>query len=216
MHAIPKSDSFWVNLTSFWPEEMINKWKKVVFTEQKTEVCENLITLSPNAHAYWTKALFALKPVSVAADEKSMDVQLFWLRPHKRLRSIPLMTRPELPDDLEGSVDNVKLFNHLTDQKLCSGDIITLQTDDPKNKPLPSKDLLEMQWLLHRVTALSGGAEAIPTYYDSDDDNDLEYVRVLDEIEESDEAELSSEMEEETYLNVSLILNINHIARNGA
>jgi hypothetical protein len=34
MHAIPKSDSFWVNLTSFWPEEMINKWKKVVFTEE--------------------------------------------------------------------------------------------------------------------------------------------------------------------------------------
>jgi hypothetical protein len=126
-----------------------------------------------------------------------MDVQLFWLHPYKHLRSIPLMTRPELPDNLEGSVDNVKLFNHLTDQKLCSGDIITLQTDDPENKPLPSRDLLEMQWLLHRLTALSGGAETIPTYYDSDDDSGLEYVRVLDEIEESDEVELSSEMEEE-------------------
>jgi hypothetical protein len=188
---------------------MINKWKKVVFTKQKTEVCENLITLSPSAHAYWTKALFALKPLSVTADGKSMDVQLFWLRAYKRLQTIPLMTRPELPDGLKGSVGNVKLFNHLTDQKLCSGDIITLQTDDPENKPLPSKDLLEMQWLLHRLTALSGGAKAIPTYYNSDDDSGPEYVRVLDEIEESDEVELSSEMEEEAYLNVSLVLNIN-------
>jgi hypothetical protein len=201
MRAIPKSDSFWVNLTLYWSEEMINKWKKAVFTKQKIEICENLITLSPNAHAYWTNALFALKPLSVAANGKSMDIQLFWLRPYKRLSSIPLKTRPELPDDLKGSVDNVKLYNHLTDQKLCSGDIITLQTDDPENKPLPSKDLLEMQWLLHRLTALSRGAEAIPIYYDSDNDSDLEYVRVLDEIEESDE--------EEAYLNVSLILNIN-------
>jgi hypothetical protein len=193
MRDIPKSDSFWVNLTSFWSKEMIDKWKKVVFTEQKTEICENLITLSPSAHAYWTKALFALKPLSVAADGKSMDIQLFWLCPYERLPSIPLTTRPELPDDLKGSVNNVKLFNHLTCQELCSGDIITLQTDDPENKPLPSKDLLEMQWLLHRATALSGGAEAIPTYYNSDNDSDLEYVRELDGMEESDE--------EEAYLN---------------
>jgi hypothetical protein len=62
MHVIPKSDSFWVNLALFWPEEMINKWKKVVFTKQRTEVCENLITLAPHAYAYWIKALFALKP----------------------------------------------------------------------------------------------------------------------------------------------------------
>jgi hypothetical protein len=117
------------------------------------------------------------------------------------------MTRPELPDDLEGLVDNVKLFNHLTDQKIYSGDIVTLQTDDPEKKPLPSKDL-EMQWILHRLTALGVGAEAISIYCDSDNDHNLDYIHVLDEIQESDEVESSTEIEEEAYLNVSLILNI--------
>jgi hypothetical protein len=109
MCAIPKNDSFWTNLISFWPEEIIDKWKKVVSTKQKTKVCKNLITLSPNAHAYWAKALFALKPLSVAANGKSIDVQLFWLRPYKQQRFIPLITRPELPNDLKGLVDNVTL-----------------------------------------------------------------------------------------------------------
>ncbi|KAL2004736.1 hypothetical protein VTN00DRAFT_3264 [Thermoascus crustaceus] len=201
MNTIPETGSFWVNLRTFWPDEIINKWQKAVFTKKKTEVCENLIILSPSAHAYWTKALFALKPLDVAADGKSMDVQLFWLQPYKRLRFIPLVTRPELPDDLEGSVDNVKLLNHLTDQRLCSGNVITLRTNDPEKKPLPRKELLEMQWLLHRLTALRGGAEVISTYYDSDDDNNLDYVNVLDKIEELDQVEESTEMEEEAYLN---------------
>jgi len=171
--------------------------------EQKTEVCENLVTLCPNAHAYWTKARFALKPLDVAADGKSMDVQLFWLRPYKRQRLISLKSRPKLPDDLEESAANMKLYNHLTDQKLCSGDKITLHTDDPENKPLPSKELLEMQWVLHRLVALSGGAEVLTTRYDSDDDNNLDYVHVLDEIQEMDEVEEFTEMDEEASFNIS-------------
>jgi hypothetical protein len=204
MRTVPKNGSFWVNLSSFWPDEIINKWKEAVFTQQKTEVCENLITLSPNAHAYWTKALFALKPLDPATDGKSMDVQLFWLRPYKRQSLIRLVTRPELPNNLEGSVDNVKLFDHLTDQKLCSGDIFTLRTDDPKIRPLPSKEILEMQWVLHRLTALSGGAEVTTSYYDSDDDDNSPdcYCPSLDEIVEMDELEDLTDMEEEAYLNV--------------
>lgn len=195
MNAVSQNSSFWSDLRTFWPQEKIDEWKSVVFTEQKTEILENLVTLSPNAHAYWTKALFALKPLNVADDGKSMDVQFFWLRPYIRLRSIRLTTRPEQPSDLKESINNIKLFNHITDKKLCSGDIITLRTEDAQEKPLPSKELLEMQWLLHRLTALSGGAEAIPTYYDSDNDDSLDYIHLADEMDELDDADSSTEVE---------------------
>lgn len=35
-----------------------------------------------------------------------------------------------------------------------------LRTDDPVERLLPSRELLQMQWLLHRVLALSGVADA--------------------------------------------------------
>jgi len=41
---------------------------------------------------------------------------------------------------------------------LRSEDTFTLTTDDPVNKPLPSFKLLHMQWILQRITAMSGAA----------------------------------------------------------
>jgi hypothetical protein len=54
-----------------------------------------------------------------------------------------------------------------------SGDIYTFTTDDPAKLPLPSWELLEMQWVLQRLTAMSGGA-GMPDFdvYDDDDDDD--------------------------------------------
>jgi len=51
-----------------------------------------------------------------------------------------------------------------------SGDIFTFATDDPKIRPLPSWQLLDMQWVLQRLTAMSG-AEGTPDvdFYDDDD-----------------------------------------------
>jgi hypothetical protein len=42
---------------------------------------------------------------------------------------------------------------------ICSGYEISLKTDGPVSRPLPDFRLLEMQWYLHRVTAMSGAAE---------------------------------------------------------
>lgn len=68
-----------------------------------------------------------------------------------------------------------KLFNCLTEQKICSGDVITMRTEDPISHPLPSWDLLDMQWVLHRVVALSGAGEASEEDLDSDDESSLNY-----------------------------------------
>jgi len=41
-------------------------------------------------------------------------------------------------------------------QLIRSGDMFTLTTDDPDKKPLPSFKLLELQWILQKITAMSG------------------------------------------------------------
>ncbi|KAJ9295611.1 hypothetical protein DTO217A2_9015 [Paecilomyces variotii] len=171
MSSVPQDGQFWRSLQTFWTTEQISRWKSVIFSDQSTEVVPNLISLSPSAHAYWGKALFALKPQNESQDGTHMDVQFFWLRPYKRMPSIPLTTTPSLPSGIMSSVNNVKLYNHLADTPIRSGDIITLRTDNPQLRPLPSRDLLEMQWILHRLTALSGGAEALFYCYGPDNDD---------------------------------------------
>jgi hypothetical protein len=72
----------------------------------------------------------------------------------------------------------LQFVNFRTGQLIKSGDTITLYTPDPESFPLPSEDLINLQWHLNRVAALS--AAAIDDYlsrfggedYDSDGDDD--------------------------------------------
>ena len=46
-----------------------------------------------------------------------------------------------------------------------------MKTDDPANKPLPDPGLLEMQWHLQRILAMSGAAGWKEEDFDYDDRN---------------------------------------------
>ncbi|RWQ97246.1 hypothetical protein C8Q69DRAFT_462928 [Paecilomyces variotii] len=72
-----------------------------------------------------------------------MDIQLFsfWLRPYYRLTYIALTTTPQLPSNLTELINYIMLFDYNTQKQACSGDILTLRTDDPQERPLPSKEL---------------------------------------------------------------------------
>ena len=67
----------------------------------------NSISLSPSPHTYWNKGEFALKPISISADKKSLTVQFFWqvkqylVMPKINLTTIPISTR-----DLDEYEDN--------------------------------------------------------------------------------------------------------------
>jgi hypothetical protein len=55
-----------------------------------------------------------------------------------------------------------------------SGDEIYLETNDPEGLPLPDWRILDMQWILHRVTALSAAAEPRDDFNkEGDDDWDM-------------------------------------------
>lgn len=111
MNTVPQDGDFWISLDTFFINERISRWKSAVFTEQSTEVVPNLMALSPSAHAYWGKALFALKPQNESQDGMRMDVQFFWLRPYYHRSSMLLTTTPSLPSGLMSSVNNVKLYD---------------------------------------------------------------------------------------------------------
>jgi hypothetical protein len=166
--------NFWDLLKIFWSDDRIQEWRNVVFPDQDNpnkgaETCCNLVCLSPDAHAYWTKAYFALQPIELSDDKKRLDVKLYWMPRREYFSSVDILTPPPSLEGLDGGPD-IKLFHFPTGQHICSGDTISLATDDPVMRPLPHYGLLEMQWILQRVAAMSGAAEVYDNF-DSDDDN---------------------------------------------
>ena len=163
--------SFWDTLRLFWSKEKIDAWFNAIFSNStRTEVCQNLISLTSTAHDYWERAYFVLKPIRISDDLKRLDVQFFWLSLASSTPAVKILQAPSISATNHGP-NLARLFNHETRQEICFGDEISLETDDPILRPLPDFRLLEMQWFLHRVTAMSGAAEPQDDFYrDSDDD----------------------------------------------
>lgn len=166
-------DLFWASLDTFWPSEKIENWRHAILGENGTDHCANLITLSAHAHVYWGKGLFALKPIEKSQDEKELEAHFYWLRQYKHSTQVDPLFLPQhiFPHSSVGK--HIKLFNCITDQKICSGDIVRFETTDPDKYPLPSFALLEMQWILQRVTALSGAAEQHDEVEDYDNHSNI-------------------------------------------
>jgi hypothetical protein len=163
---------FWHTLRMFWSKEKIDTWYNAIFsTPAKTEVCQNLLCLNPQAHAYWERAIFALKPMEISDDKKRLDVQFFWLSLNPHVPEIDVLQAPSLSAPEDGPY-LTRLLNNETNTIIKSGDKISLKTDNPVLRPLPDFGLLEMQWFLHRVTAMSGAAEPQDDSYDEDSGND--------------------------------------------
>lgn len=133
-------------------------------------MCENLITLTSTVHDLWGAAFFALKLLELSSNQKSLKIQFFWLRQHRRVRggAFPA-TKPSFPGGLNALPENIRLWNCKNLAPIHSGDFITLHTDSPDTHPLPSFELLEMQWFLHRVAALSAAADVYDDEFDEDD-----------------------------------------------
>ena len=161
---------FWMRLCMFWPEERVNAWARAVYGPNGTETPTNFITLSSTVHKLWELSRFALKPVDLSSDMKTLRVQFFWLPVNSFVKDREYVAITDLPswtNHHDASPVDCKLFNCLTEKKICWGDVITIRTEDPINHPLPSWDLLDMQWVLQSLVALSGAAEASEDDLDS-------------------------------------------------
>ncbi|GAB1212750.1 hypothetical protein ATERTT37_001897 [Aspergillus terreus] len=170
---------FWQNLGMYWSQEKIDKWKEQALGSGGTEVCPNLMCMSNLAHKLWETARFALQPLSISGDQKVLKVKFYWMPINKFSDAMSSRRVPgPFPDGRLCSIKvegrhNAKLFNINTEKALRSGDVLTFKTDDPVGHPLPSMELLKMQWALHRVLALSGAADATDEDLDPDPDKVL-------------------------------------------
>ena len=169
---------FWMRLQFFWSEERVNAWARAVYVPDGTETPTNLITLTSTVHKLWESSRFALKSLDLSPDMKTLRVQFFWLPVNSFVKDsqyVAMTDYPSWTNHHDASPLNCKLFNCLTEKKICSGDTITIRTEDPVTHPLPSWDLLDMQWVLHKVVALSGAAEASEEDLYSDDESSSDY-----------------------------------------
>jgi hypothetical protein len=170
--------NFWDTLKRFWSDDRIREWRNVIFPDQNSpdkgvETYYNLMCLSPDAHAYWTRAYFALKPIQLSDDKKRLDVEFHWMPQYNYSSEVDILTSPQSSEGLDGG-SKIMLFHFPTKRQICSGEKISLTTDDPITRPLPHLALLEMQWILHRMAAMSGAAEI---YDDFDNDDDAMALR---------------------------------------
>jgi hypothetical protein len=167
----PESATIWRTLRNFWSDDRIETWKSAIFPSG-TEVVSNLMCLCPNAHQYQGCACFALKPLELTPDMRRLKVKFVWLPRYPNSSLVDVLDCPSIPSGVGHGPKNVKMWNVETFQMLKSGDEIWLETDDPTSKPLPDWRLLDMQWVLQRLAALSGAAEPKADSIESDDDWD--------------------------------------------
>ena len=170
---IPK---FWELLKIFWGKDRINTWRSKIFPnaeKPETGVDEpfNLISLGRDAHDMWNDGEFALKPLELSSDNKELTVQFFWqvLNKYDQESRMDLLTEPASTKGLDRS--SIRWLFHPDGKKICSGDVFTFRTTDPATMPLPSKELLEMQWYLQRLVSMSGAAGWPSLDWDDDDDD---------------------------------------------
>jgi hypothetical protein len=126
----------------------------------------------------WNKGLFALKPLELSPDHKKLTVQFFWQVPggYQIKSRINLLTEPASSEGLDMAKGNwlTRLNNDGSTPRIRSGERFTFTTNDPQKQPLPSLELLKMQWVLQRLVGMCGAAEWPSLDLDDDDiaDND--------------------------------------------
>lgn len=162
----PKQRYFFYALRLYREDKKIESWETQINSEDIRTSCANMLCMSIHAYHLWLKARFALRPVSLSEDKTRLTVQFYWLarRRYKKKMNPRRIPRP-FPDDLSASytIDgevSAMLFNLHNLSALRSSDVLVFKTDDSVARPLPSLELMEMQWCLHRMLALSGAPDA--------------------------------------------------------
>ncbi len=194
--------NFWNHLKLFWPKEKIAAWEAEMFPnsigEFGVERVYNLICLSSSTHRIWAEGQFALKPISVSDDEKTLTIQFFWQEKHRDLQpAMSFLTRAistEGINEITISGGGVSRLRNKDNVQVTSGDYFQIQTDDPAKKPLPSFKLLELQWFIHRVIGMAGAADVYwPSLSESGSDIDeIEGEYMLEDMFEDEVKEYNS------------------------
>ena len=147
----------------FWSKERKEALRNCIFGDpnlvspnSKTLINRlyNMVTLSPEVHAYWGLGYFILEPVT-AESITELKVRFQWIPNYQATDSVTMET---LPSSLEAPPKPKHLMNVDIGELIHNGYIVTLRTLDPIKKPLPSLELLNLQCHLVRVLRMAGRA----------------------------------------------------------
>ncbi|KAK4149251.1 hypothetical protein C8A00DRAFT_47097 [Chaetomidium leptoderma] len=152
-------------LAYFWDSKTSFTWRRMFESPAITQSAKNGISMSHQIHFWFDNARFALKPLRETPE--GVVVQWHWLK-----RSIlkPLVyVHPDHDILLQAGVtdhgqnwgDN--LAHRKSGVTIRTGQTFLLRAEKPED--MPSWDLLEMQWNLLRIAAISGAADVTDDYY---------------------------------------------------
>ncbi|KAK2762467.1 hypothetical protein FQN52_000790 [Onygenales sp. PD_12] len=166
-------------LVFFW-ESRLSRWSTKLFrgpaglTTVAPDGCSNFLCMHGDLARYFNRGQLALRPVSLSEDKKELVVELYWQprAPHTFRDEVDILQVPCSSRDLDGYQNNRFTINvDGREVGINSGDSFTLTTADPTTHPLPSFHLLDMQWHLNRVVAMSGATDANDDVNQDDDDD---------------------------------------------
>jgi hypothetical protein len=140
---------FWEAAKYFWPKRF-KDWLLAYFAEDGTR---KVVTMCPKVRKLWEAGYFALKPLRASTDGTVLDLQFFWMKHLKEVKLWSLLDTP-LPSWAEPAGLPRGALGCYTKNMLRSGDVIHLETQDPKKDALPSYELFEFRWHLDMFEAM--------------------------------------------------------------
>ncbi|PYH95498.1 hypothetical protein BO71DRAFT_482902 [Aspergillus ellipticus CBS 707.79] len=170
-------------VTLFWDDERIESWRREIFRDSRRpdnqeDSLVNLMCLSRDVHHIWNSGKFAFRPLDYNDDKSTLEVEWHWQPRVNNNKKLPVNTQLPSSRGLNHYVGDSgvpsRVYTTLDRtgvHQLRTGDVIVLRTDDPVNLPLPSKYLLDMQFVLARLVNLAGASER-PDGFDGDESND--------------------------------------------
>ena len=183
---------FWSILRWFWSPDKVDSWRAKIFRNDTTsmfvgvETIENMLTLTETLHRFHTEGAFALRPIRMSDDKTQLELEFHWLVRQQRdsAERVDLMEQPLSSRDLSYSRRELIAcrFDDVTKPTLLvSGTRFTMTTEDPIKLPLPDPGLLEMQWHLQRVMAMSGAAGWREEDFDYEDPEEEDSIRSVEQ-----------------------------------
>ncbi|KAJ9667293.1 hypothetical protein H2201_002494 [Coniosporium apollinis] len=110
-------------------------------------------------------AHFALKPLSVSQDRKSLKVQLFWQADYDENEPVPADLKPRSSKGANEFVTRYGAPSWIYEpgstltKRVESGYEFDITTADPVEMPLPNFNLIQLAFLMARVVALRGDVD---------------------------------------------------------
>jgi len=163
-------ERLWKYLRMMWGKEKAKAWRDCVFRDQRRpdrgcETLKNLISFTSSLARAHSHCDFALRPVMKTEDGKELVLEFHWL-PVSNMTPESRVNLLERPETTRGRYVGGKGKHPFADHRdplhrrpIISGHQITMKTEDPKRLPLPGFGLLEMQWHLQRIAAMSGAVD---------------------------------------------------------